>query len=998
MKTSAVELTRAGAHRIDAVLKWSRAAEGLCTVPPHRVRSRLTCPMRQAVAQGALFRISTTETASSSVTGASDLWDETSRGCMDMPWRSVEGRVVCLVALILCFLGSMTTDSMEAIPTCNVNWNAEKQTIDGFGASGAFHQAANLMEYPEKERNLILDLLFTQDKGIGLSIVRNIIGDGGDWGEPIDGPTPSIEPQEGVWNWSGDEDQIWLMNEAKKRGGGLFVSTAWSPPAWMKTNNSVIRGGELRTDKYQAFADYLASYVRGYNEHHDIDIYEISPANEPDLSTDYSSCFWTGSQLRDFIKNYLTPTLKREGVDVRVIIPETMNFDEDYALDTLNDFEAAQGVDIVASHAYDFKARRFPVATSQQKTLWQTEVSNIGFNDGSIDDGLKYARLLHDHLSVTGVNAWFFWWLISYKEGEALIHLDTELKTFTAFKRLYAIGNYSRFVRPGYVRINTDTNPVSNVYVTAYKDKTSGRFAIVAINDGNEEQTIRLGLDEFPGLSGVIPYRTSDAEDLAKLGEIPVSNGAFFATLKARSVTSFVAADHELPGKLGIRSVISQIASESFDEESGVELVPGSEGSSIVVFAEKGAFVAYENCNFDKGTATCDLKVSFSGRGKLELLLVSPVLGTYVGRYSVLTPEEESASGEEAVWETVTIPTEKVRGVHDLYLVFTPWDEGVICKLDWMQFKVEAKPPAGEIKVQMENETESVRTDRITPRFRIVNTGKVPVNLEEVKIRYFYTLDSEAPQELECYGVSIPDSAVVGSLVEMKAVTPQADYYLEMGFDGTAGRLEPGQEVELHAVISTQGPMYLQENDFSFNPDCMVDWEAVPGYVDAKLCWGCEPSLLANPGFENGTTKGWFDFGGLSKITVTNEASHTGAYSVLVTDRTEPWQGVAHDLIPVMKPGATYEISAWIKLKDKMNDVGRISIKRTDDRGDNYSWVGSEAVTDENWTCISGLYTLDVTGMLRELQLYSEGPGPGVDYYVDNVVVREVTGEAVAEN
>ena len=72
-------------------------------------------------------------------------------------------------------------------------------------------------------------------KGIGLSIVRNIIGDGGDWGEAIDGPTPSIQPEEGVWNWSGDEDQIPLMKAAAQRGCTRFVSTAWSPPAWMKT-------------------------------------------------------------------------------------------------------------------------------------------------------------------------------------------------------------------------------------------------------------------------------------------------------------------------------------------------------------------------------------------------------------------------------------------------------------------------------------------------------------------------------------------------------------------------------------------------------------------------------------------------------------------------------------------------------------------------------------------------------------------------------------------
>jgi glucuronoarabinoxylan endo-1,4-beta-xylanase len=142
------------------------------------------------------------------------------------------------------------TEHQGAAP-CTVRWYATRQEIDGFGGSGAFHQAGHLMRYPEEARTAMLDLLFSRQGGIGLSIVRNIVGDGGAWGDEIDGPTPSIEPVEGVWNWSGDEEQIWLMREAARRGCTRFMSTVWSPPAWMKTNGSVIDGGELRTDTYR---------------------------------------------------------------------------------------------------------------------------------------------------------------------------------------------------------------------------------------------------------------------------------------------------------------------------------------------------------------------------------------------------------------------------------------------------------------------------------------------------------------------------------------------------------------------------------------------------------------------------------------------------------------------------------------------------------------------------------------------------------------------------
>ncbi len=904
-------------------------------------------------------------------------------------------KLVKKIILLLALSSSLIiADVLGATITCNIDWNIEKQVMEGFGGSGAFHQAANLMKYPEMERSQILDLLFSQDKGIGLSVVRNIIGDGGNWGKPIDGPTPSIEPEEGKWSWTGDEDQIWLMNEAKKRGCDRFVSTVWSPPAWMKTNRNVINGGELRPDKYQAFADYLSNYARGYKEYHNIDIYGISPANEPDYTTAYSSCRWTGTQFKDFIKNYLRPTLKRDGVSVRVIMPETMNFNEDYALETLNDPEASQRVDIVAAHAYDFAVKPFPVAKSQNKSIWQTEVSNIGFNDGSIEDGLKYAKLLHDHITVTGANAWIFWWLISYKEGETLIHLDTTHNTFRTFKRLYTIGNYSRFIKPGYIRINTDLKPVNNVFVTAYKDKESGKFAIVAINKGNDEQTVCFDLNKFPRVKEIIPYRTSAAENLVKLDKIKTSGKTFSAKLKAKSVTTFVGLDNELPPQLSIREALALLESESFDEQSATKTEPSSNGGSAVVFTQKGSYTTYRNVNFSNGTATCDLRIAVNGGGKFELLLDS-WMGNAIGKYIISATKKKATSWKETAWETITIKTDRVKGIHDLYLVFTPWESGTICKLDWLNFKGAVIPPTGKIKVQMINDNLENETNNISPHFKIVNTGTVPVKLEEAKIRYYYTLDAEAPQQFECTGGSIPSAAVTGTMVKMDTLAPKANYYLEVGFTTAAGELEPGKEVELQTVISSKKKMFSQENDYSFNPNQkgITDWQSTPGYVKDKQCWGSEPSMLINPGFEDGTINGWFNFGGPSKITVTNETSHTGNHCVLITNRDQPWQGAAQDLLSIMKPGKKYEISAWMKLKNKAGDAGRVSIKRTDDRGDNYTWIESKAVSDIEWTYIHGVYDLSVTGTLKTLQLYTEGPEREVEYYVDNVVVREVVDD-----
>src|SRR5690606_16468000 len=131
-----------------------------------------------------------------------------------------------------------------------------------------------------------------------------------------------------------------------------------------------------------------------------------------------------------------------------------------------------------------------------------------------------------------------------------LIHLDTDYQTFTAFKRLYTIGNYSRFVRPGDVRLEADRNPAPHIFVTAFKDKASGRFALVAINNGEKERVVRFALRDFPATGAVVPYRTSATEDLAKLAPVPVVDGSFTVALKGKSVTTFIPVAHELPGVL----------------------------------------------------------------------------------------------------------------------------------------------------------------------------------------------------------------------------------------------------------------------------------------------------------------------------------------------------------------------------------------------------------------------------------------------------------------
>ncbi len=435
-----------------------------------------------------------------------------------------------------------------------ITWDTVRQEIDGFGASGAFRQADDLKSFPETERNKILDLLFSQTTGIGLSIVRNMVGDGSmsEWGNSIDGPVDTIEPSQGTWNYNAVDEQIWFMQEAKKRGCTRFMSTVWSPPKWMKSNNSCINGGSVLTSMYPAFADYLVNYANEYLKNKNgLDLYAISVTNEPNLSTSYSSCQWTADQLRDFVKNNLGPKMRSSAPNTKIMVGEDSNWTESPALSLLNDATGVQYLDIVASHNYNNSTyNQLTTTKSKNKKIWETEVSNLNNNDRTMTDGLKWAIQIHDFMVNAEGNAWLYWWGMCYKvnpeKGEGLINMDMNAKTWFTNKRLFTMGNFSRFVRPGWFRLTTSSSNTNGVRVTAYKNGTTGEFAVVAINDQGSTKPFSFTISGN-SVTKVTPYVTSASLDLAKQSDITASGGTFTATLAATSVTTFVGGSSVTP-------------------------------------------------------------------------------------------------------------------------------------------------------------------------------------------------------------------------------------------------------------------------------------------------------------------------------------------------------------------------------------------------------------------------------------------------------------------
>lgn len=152
--------------------------------------------------------------------------------------------------------------------------------------------------------------------------------------------------------------------------------------------------------------------------------------------------------------------------------------------------------------------------------------------------------------------------------------------------------------------------------------------------------------------------------------------------------------------------------------------------------------------------------------------------------------------------------------------------------------------PTGGLKIQMFNGNTSASSNTIAPRIKVLNTGTTAMNLADVKLRYYYTNDSNKPQAFWCDWAQMGSSNVTGTFVTMPTPKTGADTYFEIGFTSAAGSLAPGAAAEIQIRISpADWSNYTQTGDYSFNPtdSSYADWTKMTGYVNGVLQWGIEP-------------------------------------------------------------------------------------------------------------------------------------------------------------
>ena len=401
-----------------------------------------------------------------------------------------------VVLLFILIVYSAIFQTQTTAQTSTIYLDSTRQVIRGFGA-------ANIVGWrPDMTADEINTAFGTGDGQLGFTILRlRISPNSNDFSANV--PTALAAYNMGVH----------------------IIASPWSPPPWMKTNNNII-GGELYDTSYASYVAHLKSFG-DYMASNGVQLDGISVQNEPDITVGYESCDWNGSQMKRFMRDYAP------SVNYPIFCPESYQFIKTISDSVLNDPVAAANTAFIGGHVYGGGIAPYPLAKSLGKELWMTEhFTESGHSGNDWPLALDVAADINDCMSV-GMSAYVWWYIVRYYGPIGDGTNNTGAGEVT--KRGYIMSQYSRFVRPGYVRVDATNNP--GIYVTAYKD--TSRIVIVAINyfTTTKDLTVELQGGTVPAFT---PYVTSQAKNCNQESDVSVSNHSFAATLDASSITTFV--------------------------------------------------------------------------------------------------------------------------------------------------------------------------------------------------------------------------------------------------------------------------------------------------------------------------------------------------------------------------------------------------------------------------------------------------------------------------
>ena len=283
----------------------------------------------------------------------------------------------------------------------------------------------------------------------------------------------------------------------------------------------------LRYNQYAAYAQHLNDFVT-YMKNNGVNLYAISVQNEPDYAHEWT--WWTPQEILRFMRE------NAGSINARVIAPESFQYLKNISDPILNDQQALRNMDILGAHLYGTQISQFPYPLFKQKgggkELWMTEVYYPNSDNNSADrwpEALGVSEHIH-HSMVEGDFQAYVWWYIRRSYGPMK-------ENGMISKRGYNMAHFSKFVRPGYVRVDATKSPESNVFVSAYKG--NNQVVIVAINKNNAGVNQHFVVQNG-SVSQASRWVTSGSSNLQPGTDLNISGNQFWAHLPAQSVTTFV--------------------------------------------------------------------------------------------------------------------------------------------------------------------------------------------------------------------------------------------------------------------------------------------------------------------------------------------------------------------------------------------------------------------------------------------------------------------------
>ncbi len=391
-------------------------------------------------------------------------------------------------------------------PVITIDKSKTYQQMDGFGfaLTGGSAMLINKMS-AVKQADLLKELFGVAKNNIGVSYLRISIGssDLDDHVFSYD-DVPAGEKDIDLKKFSLENDHKALIPVLKKilaiNPHVNILASPWSPPAWMKTNDSTA-GGYLKPEYYHTYAQYFIKYIKEMAAN-GIRIDAITIQNEPLNPKNNPSMVMEAAEQADFILKNLGPEFKKAGIKTKIILYDHNADRPDYPISILNNHEAAKYIDGSAFHLYGGKIEALSKVhdANPGKNLYFTE-QWVGA-PGNIKKDLPF------HIKELIIGAPRNWsrnvieWNLAadqYQEphtpggcSRCLGAITINGDSVTRNSAYYIIAHASKFVRPGSKRIaSSNLEDLPNVaFLTA-----DGKIVLIVYNDSKSKQTFDVRYD-----------------------------------------------------------------------------------------------------------------------------------------------------------------------------------------------------------------------------------------------------------------------------------------------------------------------------------------------------------------------------------------------------------------------------------------------------------------------------------------------------------------------